>query len=117
MLKGTVEKTRKEFNSDNFLYLQKKCASHFSKYPQLEKIKFSRDNDGYLIHSLSDKALRIYTIVNKICNSRKGSSYLKYTAWAFGFKLSSKTGLILNLADFHSWHWRIPGFDENKTQH
>ena len=63
MLKGTVEKTRKEFNSDNFLYLQKKCASHFSKYPQLEKIKFLRDNDGYLIHSLSDKGFRISLLI------------------------------------------------------
>ena len=63
MFKGTVEKTRKEFNSDNFLYLQKKCASHLSKYPQLEKIKFSRDNDEYYIHSLSDKAFRISLLI------------------------------------------------------
>ena len=28
-----------------------------------------------------------------------------------------KTGLILNSADFHSWNWRIPRFNENMTQH
>ena len=24
---------------------------------------------------------------------------------------------MLYLTDVHSWNWRIPGFDENKTQH
>ena len=35
----------------------------------------------------------------------------------FQQSLVHKTGLILYLADFHSWNWRIPGFDEKKTQH
>ena len=35
----------------------------------------------------------------------------------FQQSLVHKTGLMLYLADFHSWNWRIPGFDENKTQH
>ena len=35
----------------------------------------------------------------------------------FSTELSSKTGLIFYLADFHSRNWRIPGFYENKTPH
>ena len=28
-----------------------------------------------------------------------------------------KNGLVFYSAEFHGWNWRIPGFDENKTQH
>jgi len=48
-----------------------------------------------------------------------------FTAWAFGLKLHlifnrvefKKPDLIFYLADFHGRNWRIPGFDENKTQY
>ena len=35
----------------------------------------------------------------------------------FQQSLVHKAGLMLYLADFHDLNCRIPGFDENKTQH
>ena len=52
-------------------------------------------------------------------NSRKYDSGLScpdLSCSNFQQSLVRKTGLILYLADFPSWNWRIPCFDE-KTQH
>jgi len=47
------------FNSD-YLYIYKKCASHFFKETTIEKIVFKVLNiDIYIIHNLADKASKV----------------------------------------------------------
>ena len=57
--------TSKVFNSDNFLHIVSKADMRkvVNRESQMKTIKFQKENYGYVIHSLSDKALK-GTIVN-----------------------------------------------------
>ena len=90
----------------------------------LKSVKFSKSISFSL---LKKNLLNLSRRFKKFKKIRLGSKLLLSLIYGSGFRIEvasifqqnlvRKTGLILYFTDFHSWNWRILGFDDNKTQH